>query len=160
MNSRRTFIGTMAGGLFSTALAVEAQQAARTFRIGFLGGASAAGYANLLGALRLGLGDLGYVEGKNITVDYRWADGQYDRLPALASELVRLKVDVIITQGTPAALAAKKATATIPIVMAIVGNPVETGIVASLARPGGGTSRARPSSGPTSRPSAWSSSRP
>jgi putative ABC transport system substrate-binding protein len=137
VNSRRTFIGTVAGGLFTTALVVEAQQAARTFRIGFLGGASAAGYANLLGALRLGLGDLGYVEGKNITVDYRWADGQYDRLPALASELVRLKVDVIITQGTPAALAAKKATTTIPIVMAIVGNPVETGIVASLARPGG-----------------------
>ena len=137
MNSRRTFIGSMTGELFSTALAVEAQQTARTFRIGFLGGASAAGYANLLGALRLGLGDLGYVEGKNITVDYRWADGQYDRLPALAGELVRLKVDLIITQGTPAALAAKKATTTIPIVMAIVGNPVETGIVASLARPGG-----------------------
>ena len=137
MKSRRTFIGTMAGGLFSTTLAVEAQQAARTFRIGFLGGASAASYANLLGALRLGLEDLGYVEGKNITVDYRWADGQYARLPTLAGELVRLKVDLIITQGTPAALAAKKATTTIPIVMAIVGNPVETGIVASLARPGG-----------------------
>jgi putative tryptophan/tyrosine transport system substrate-binding protein len=137
VKSRRTFIGTMAGGLFSTTLAVEAQQAARTFRIGFLGGASAASYANLLGALRLGLEDLGYVEGKNITVDYRWADGQYARLPTLAGELVRLKVDLIITQGTPAALAAKKATTTIPIVMAIVGNPVETGIVASLARPGG-----------------------
>jgi len=137
VNSRRAFIVTMAGGLFSTALAVEAQQAARTFRIGFLGGASAASYANLLEALRVGLGDLGYVEGKNITVDYRWADGQYARLPTLAGELVRLKVDLIITQGTPAALAAKKATTTIPIVMAIVGNPVETGIVASLARPGG-----------------------
>ena len=95
MNSGRTFIGSMTGGLFSTALAVEAQPPARTFRIGFLGGASAALYANLLEALRLGLGDLGYVEGRNITVDYRWADGQYDRLPGLASELVRLEVDVI-----------------------------------------------------------------
>jgi len=137
VSTRRTFIGTVAGGLLSTPLAVEAQQVARTYRIGFLGGASAAGYATLVGALRLGLEDAGYVEGKNISIDYRWADGKYERLPELAGELVRLRVDVIITQGTPAALTAKKATKRIPIVMAIVGNPVETGIVASLARPGG-----------------------
>ena len=108
-----------------------------TYRIGFLGGASAPGYGALVEELRLGLRDHGYVEGKNITIEYRWAEGKYDRLPALAAELVRLKVDVIITQGVPAALVAKQATTTIPIVMAIVGNPVETGIVASLARPGG-----------------------
>jgi putative tryptophan/tyrosine transport system substrate-binding protein len=107
------------------------------YRIGFLGGASAPGYAALVEELRLGLRDHGYVEGKNITIEYRWAEGKYDRLPALAAELVRLKVDVIITQGVPAALIAKQATTTIPIVMAIAGNPVETGIVASLARPGG-----------------------
>jgi putative ABC transport system substrate-binding protein len=77
------------------------------------------------------------VEGRNVTIEYRWADGRYDRLPALARSLVDLNVDVIITQGTPAALVAKQTTATIPIVMAIVGNPDETGIVASLARPGG-----------------------
>jgi putative tryptophan/tyrosine transport system substrate-binding protein len=88
-------------------------------------------------ALRLGLRDHGYIEGRNITIEYRWAEGKYDRLPGLAAELVRLHVDIIITQGTPAALAAKQATTNIPIVMAIVGNPVETGIVASLARPGG-----------------------
>ena len=88
-------------------------------------------------AFVLGLRDHGYVAGKNIAIEYRWADGKYDRLPALAAELVRLKVDVIVTQGTPAAFAAKRATPTIPIVMAIVGNPVESGIVASYARPGG-----------------------
>jgi putative ABC transport system substrate-binding protein len=88
-------------------------------------------------ALRLGLRDHGYVEGRTISIEYRWAEGQYDRLPGLAAELVARKVALIITQGTPAAFAAKRATSTIPIVMAIVGNPVDTGIVSSLARPGG-----------------------
>ena len=106
-------------------------------RIGFLGGASASGYTLLVEAFTLSLRDHGYVAGKNLTMEYRWADGKYDRLPALAAELVGLKVDLIVTQGTPAALAAKRATATIPVVMAIVGNPVESGIVASYARPGG-----------------------
>jgi putative ABC transport system substrate-binding protein len=106
-------------------------------RVGFLGGASAAGYTPLVEALVQGLRDHGYVVGKNLTIEYRWADGRYDRLPALAEELVRLKVDLILTQGTPAALAAKRATSTIPIVMAIVGNPVESGVVTSYARPGG-----------------------
>jgi putative ABC transport system substrate-binding protein len=88
-------------------------------------------------ALRLGLQDHGYVEGKNIALEERWAEGHYDRLTALAADLVGRNVDVIVTQGTPAAIAAKRATSTIPIVMAIVGNPVETGIVSSLSRPGG-----------------------
>ena len=87
--------------------------------------------------LRLGLREHGYVEGKNIVIEERWAEGKYDRLAAFVAELVQvLKVDIIITQGTPAALAAKRATTTTPIVMAIIGNPVETGVVASLARPG------------------------
>jgi putative ABC transport system substrate-binding protein len=88
-------------------------------------------------ALVLGLRDQGYVVGKNLTIEYRWADGKYDRLPGLAAELLGLNVDLIVTQGTPAALAAKRATSTVPIVMAIVGNPVESGIVASYPRPGG-----------------------
>ncbi len=136
--------------------AAEAQPVGTAHRIGFLGGASAPGYAALVEELRLGLRDHGYVEGKNITIEYRWAEGKYDRLPALAAELVRLKVDIIITQGVPAALAAKQATTTIPIVMAIAGNPVETGIVASLARPGE-TSRAPPSSWKSSTRSGWNS---
>ena len=106
-------------------------------RIGFLGGASASGYAPLVEAFLLGLRDHGYVVGKNITIEYRWADGNYDRLPALASELVGLKVDLIATQGTPAAFAAKRATTAIPVVMVIAGTPVESGVVASYARPGG-----------------------
>src|SRR5262249_34749745 len=117
--------------------AARAQQPGRVVRIGFLGGADPVGYAAQLEALRLGLQDHGYVIGRNVEIEYRWADGRYERLPALAAELVALKVDLIITQGTPAAVVAKQATSTIPIVMAIVGNPIETGIVTSLARPGG-----------------------
>jgi putative tryptophan/tyrosine transport system substrate-binding protein len=87
--------------------------------------------------LRLGLQDHGYVIGRHVEIEYRWAQGRYERLPALAAELVALKIDLIITQGTPAAVVAKQATSTIPIVMAVVGNPIESGIVTSLARPGG-----------------------
>src|ERR1700756_2305754 len=103
----------------------------------FLGGADPVGYAPQIEAWRLWVRDLGYVEGQNIAVEYRWAEGSYDRLPALAADLVRRKVAVIVTQGTPAAFAAKQATTTIPIVMAVVGNPVDTGLVSSLAQPGG-----------------------
>jgi len=134
--SRRSFLIFGAVSLAAPVVAT-AQQTGKVYRIGFLGGASPSGYAVLVNALRLGLGDHGYVEGRNITIEYRWAEGKYERLPALAAELVRLQPDIIITQGTPAALAAKETTATIPIVMAIVGDPVEAGVVASLARPGG-----------------------
>jgi putative ABC transport system substrate-binding protein len=133
---RREFISLSVGAAISWPLAGRAQQSAIPV-IGFLGGAEPVGYAPQIKALRLGLGDYGYVEGQNIAIEYRWAEGRYDRLPALAADLVRRKVAIIVTQGTPAAIAAKRATNTIPIVMAIVGNPIETGIVASLARPGG-----------------------
>jgi putative ABC transport system substrate-binding protein len=119
-------------------LAAFAQQpAAKLYRIGFLGPAAAAGYVSRTDALRDGLRALGYIEGKNVVMEFRWAEGKYERLPQLAAELVRLKVDVIVTSGTPAAKAAKGATTTIPIVMAeIGGDPVAEGVIASLARPG------------------------
>ncbi len=137
MLKRPGFLVTLVLGALAASLAVEAQPAGKVYRIGFLGAASPSQYAGQMAGLRLGLRDLGYVEGKNIRIEYRWAEGSYERLPELAAELVRLNVDVIITHGTPGSLAAKRATTTIPIVMAVVGNPIETGIVASLARPGG-----------------------
>jgi len=133
---RREFITLLGGAAITPSLAARAQQTAMPV-IGFLGGADPIGLAPQIEALRLGLRDHGYIEGQNIVVEYRWAEGQYDRLPALAADLVRRRVAIIVTQGTPASLAAKQATTTIPIVMAIVGNPVETGLVSSLARPGG-----------------------
>jgi putative ABC transport system substrate-binding protein len=135
VSTRRAFLRG-AGLALLTAPAGAYAQGGPVHQLGFLAGASAAGYANLVEALRSGLRDLGLVEGKNITIHYRWADGRYERLPALAAELVGLKVKLIITQGTPAAVAAKQATQTIPIVMAIVGSPVESGVVKSYARPG------------------------
>jgi len=137
---RRTFLGALAGGSLAAPVGAFAQQPpARIARIGFLGVASASAPASVarVAALRTGLRDLGYVEGKNLTIDFRWAEGKHERLPELAAELVRLKVDVIVAQGTPGASAAKQATATIPIVVPIVADPVSTGLVASLARPGG-----------------------
>jgi hypothetical protein len=131
-------------------------KAGKVYRIGFLGGGSASGYAPHVAALRLGLRDHGYLEGKNVTLAFRWAEGKYDRLPALAAELIRLNVDIIVTQGTPAALVAKQATTTVPIVMAIVGNPEETGIVTSWPDRAG-TLPARRSSTPRSTPSGWRS---
>jgi len=114
-------------------------QSGRTYTIGFLAGLNAPYPAPgpNVGAFRQGLRDLGYVEGKNITIEYRWGEGKLERMPELAAELVRNKVDVIVTQGMPAVLAAKKATSTIPIVAANSDNLVEAGVVASLARPGG-----------------------
>jgi putative tryptophan/tyrosine transport system substrate-binding protein len=137
--ARRALLRAVGLAILAAPLESRAQSGRTAHRIGFLGGASASGYAPLVEALRQGLRDHGYVDGQNIAIEYRWAEGRYDRLPSLASELTRLKVDVIITQGTPAALAAQRATGTIPIVMAIVGNPVESGVVKSLARPGGNT---------------------
>ena len=132
---RRAFIGTLAGGLLAAPLVGEAQQAGKVYRIGILEAIPAAQNAPNLDALRKGLRDLGYVEGRNLLIEYRSADGRAERFPALASELVRLKVDLIVTRGTPAARAAKDATGTIPVVMATMGDP--RAIVASFARPGG-----------------------
>src|SRR5258708_2734367 len=134
--ARRTFIGTLAG-LIAAPLAAEAQQTTKVYRIGFLGPSSASGQVNRVEALRTGLLELGYVEGKNVVIEYQWAEEKYDRLPNLAAELVGLKVDVLVTAGTPGTLAAKQTTTTIPIVMAITGDAVATGLVASLAQPGG-----------------------
>ena len=133
---RRAFL-VSGVALLAAPLAAEAQQAGKMWRLGFVGVATAALYEAQMEGLRIGLREHGYVEGKNVTIEFRWAEGRYDRLPALAAELVRLNVDVIITHGTLGTLACKQATSTIPIVMAIAGNPVETGVVASLARPGG-----------------------
>ncbi len=120
--------------LLATVSSTEAQQAKKVHRLGVLNLASVTFQRE---AFLQGLSELGYVEGKNITIEYRSAEGKYDQLPDLAAELVRLKVDVILTQSTPAAVAAKNATTTIPIVMAGGSDPVATGLVASLARPGG-----------------------
>jgi len=136
VTSRRTFLVTFAGGILAVPLAAEAQQAAKAARIGYLASDRAAG-AHLIEAFRQGLRDLGYVEGHNVVIEYRDAEGKYERLPALAAELVALKVDVIVAGGTPQALAAKQATRTIPIVLTGAGDPVTSGLVTSLARPGG-----------------------
>ena len=138
-----TFIAVLivllAVAVLGVPLAAEAQQAASLPRIGFLAAASPSDprVPRFLQAFRQGLRELGYVEGQNIAIEFRWAEGQYDRLPGLAAELVRLKVTVIVAAGPPAIQAAKQATETIPIVMAAVADPVAAGFVASLARPGG-----------------------
>jgi len=136
---RRQFLIT-AGALLAAPLPALAQQpAAGIRRIGFLGVSTPAAWAPRIEAFRAGLRDLGYVEGKNIVIEFRFAEGQVDRLPELAAELVRLRVDVIVTHTIPGALAAKQATARnpIPVVMTNVGDAVGAGIVASLAHPGG-----------------------
>ena len=118
-------------------LADQGQQPGKLYRIGFLGNSTAALEAHLVGPFRDGLRDLGYLEGRNALIEFRWAEGQYERFPALIAELIALKVDVIVTAGTPATQAVKKATTSVPLVMVAVGDPVATGIVASLKQPGG-----------------------
>jgi putative tryptophan/tyrosine transport system substrate-binding protein len=125
-----------AGAVLAAPLAARSRTAASGPRVGFLF-YGAPGRSPEIDAFRQGLRDLGYVEGQNITVEYRFAGGQLERLPALAAELVRLKVNVIVTPGTPASMAAKKATSTLPIVFAGVADAVGAGLIASIARPGG-----------------------
>ena len=142
---RRAFIGTLTSGLLAVPLAAEAEPAGKVHRIGFLSPSSPSDPERVaspfgergLAAFRQGLRDLGYVEGQNITIEPRWAEGRFERLPDLATELVRLKVDVIVSVVTQASLAAKNATRTIPIVMVAAGDPLGSGLVANLARPGG-----------------------
>src|SRR2546422_1898891 len=133
---RRTFLAIVAGGLLAAPLAVEAQHTGKVYRVGFLWDSPAV-WPHALEGFRQGLRDLGWVEGKNMVVEYRWAEGHFDRLPSLAEELVRLKVDVIVAPTSIYAGAAKRATSTIPVVFASHADPIGSGHVASLARPGG-----------------------
>src|SRR5215470_4432102 len=126
-------IGLLAGA----ALCADAQQPEKLHRIAFLLGGTSSFYSARIDVFKQGLKELGYVDGKNIAIEYRYAEGKADRLLDLAAELVRLKVDVILATATPSVLAVKKASATIPIVLMGVGDPVASGLVTSLARPGG-----------------------
>jgi putative ABC transport system substrate-binding protein len=137
---RREFIGLVGGTVASTMwlrAGLAQSSSAKIPRVGFLGLPSADSLPKRTEAFRTGLRDLGYHEGSDLFVEYRWADSDYGRLPALLVELIGLKVDVIVTHGTPGVMAAKQATSTIPVVIAVVGDAVASGLVASLARPGG-----------------------
>jgi putative ABC transport system substrate-binding protein len=133
---RRQFLGVLSATVGWPLLA-RAQYSTLLRRIGFLGNSTAELEANLIGPFRKELQALGYEEGQNIQIEYRWANGDYSRFPQLVAELLAAKVDVIVTAGTPATLAVKRATSTVPLVMIAVGDPVGTGVVPSLARPGG-----------------------
>jgi putative tryptophan/tyrosine transport system substrate-binding protein len=135
--NRRSLITLLGGAAVAWPLAARAQQAGKIARIGFLGTSSPSLERHLTDAFRQKLRELGQIEGETITIEYRWAEGQDDRLPRLATELVRLKPDVIVTVGSPGTVAAKRATNTVPIVFASSGNPVVAGLVGSFARPGG-----------------------
>src|SRR6266536_5446820 len=130
-------VGLLITVFLITTPVADAQQAGKISRIGFLDSSTASGMAGLVEAFRQELSKLGWVEGKNITIEYRFAEQKPERLPELAADLVRLNIDLILTTGGPQQSAAKKATSTIPIVMANSGDPVDAGLVASLARPGG-----------------------
>jgi putative tryptophan/tyrosine transport system substrate-binding protein len=133
---RRKFLATL-GGAVAWPLAARAQQAGKLPTIGFLGPNTRSAASEWVVALVQRLRELGWMEGRTITIEYRWAEGREERFPEIAAELVRLKVELIVTSGTPAVMASKKATSVIPIVFATAGDPVGSGLVASLARPGG-----------------------
>jgi putative ABC transport system substrate-binding protein len=137
MNARRSLLIAVGALLFAMPTLALAQPAPRLARIGVLVGSTVADNTPYIRSLREGLHDLGYVEGRNLVFEFRYAEGRFERLPELAADLVKLRVDVIVAIGDPVILAAKQATSTIPIVMAAVGDPVGRGFVESLARPGG-----------------------
>jgi putative ABC transport system substrate-binding protein len=134
---RRALLAALVLAAVAVSPAARAQPPGRPHRIGFLGNTTEALEANLVGPFREGLRAFGHVEGRDVVIEYRWLEGRYDRLPALIDELLALKVDVIVTAGTPATLAVKKATTSVPVVMIAVGDPVGTGVVPSLSQPGG-----------------------
>jgi putative ABC transport system substrate-binding protein len=138
---RREFVRLLGGAGLAWPFAARGQQAERLARIGYLGPTSASQLVGAIDAFSNGLRDLGYVEGRNLHIEYRFADGHEDRLPALATELVALNIDVIVTYGT-GVFAAQRATATIPIVAAVAPDLVALGVVASLSHPGGHLTRA------------------
>src|SRR4030095_10017156 len=133
---KKIFFSAVAILILASVYFADAQQPKNVPRIGFLAPATRTGYQHQTDAFLQGLRELGYVEGQNIVIEYRWADGNFERLPELATELVRLKVDVIVAAVTQASLAAKNATGTIPIVIVAVANPMDSGLIASLSRPG------------------------
>ena len=132
-----TLIGGAAAASIAWPLAAIAQQSGKLRTIGFLGPNTRSGASDWVAALAQRLRELGWIEGRTVTIEYRWAEGREERLAEIAAEFVRLKVDVIVTSGTPAVMASKQATSVIPIVFATAGDPVGSGLVASLARPGG-----------------------
>jgi putative tryptophan/tyrosine transport system substrate-binding protein len=134
--NRRAFVALIGAGFIWPVLG-KAAEPGKAHRVGFLGNSTAALEANLIRPFRDGLRELGYEEGKNLVIEFRWADGKYDRFPALVAELLAAKVDVLVTAGTPATLAVQQAKTSVPLVMIAVGEPVGTGIAESLARPGG-----------------------
>src|SRR5262245_62128682 len=134
---RRKFITLLGGAAFASALSVRAQEPRKLLTIGYLGPGTASSQSEWTAPFVQRLRELGWIEGRTVAIEYRWAEGRSERFAEIAAELVRLKVDVIVTQSTPSVLAAKQATFVIPIVFASAGDPVGTGIVASLARPGG-----------------------
>lgn len=133
---RRAVLTAICGAAFLPGR-VLAQQPGKVYRIAYLGNSSLALEADLVASFRQGLKELQYVEGRNVIIDFRWAEGRYDRFPALLAELMQSRPDAIITAGTPGALAAKRATQTIPIIMAVIADPVNIGVVPSLAHPAG-----------------------
>jgi putative ABC transport system substrate-binding protein len=149
VTTRRAFLGTLAGGLLAAApRAVGAQPAGKVPRIGWLGGPSRESAQPFVRAFQQGLKDLGWIEGQNIVIEWRFADGKAERLPGLAAELVGLRVDLIVVPSTPTALAAKNATKSIPLIAVAGGDPVALGLVTSLARPGGNITGLTSSVGP------------
>ena len=134
---RRDLITLLGGAAAAWPLAGRAQTTGTGARIGFLGATAASGWTNQVQGFRKGLQELGYDEGRNLVIEYRWAEGHYDRLPGLVADLIRLNVDVIVTHGTPGSAAAKQATTRVPIVVALMGDLVAAGIASNLSRPGG-----------------------